>query len=315
MHPASSVILFTSASGAGYGVLIWLGIGAALGDLPAGRWFGFATFLISLGLITVGLLASTFHLGHPERAWRAVSQWRTSWLSREGVAALVTYLPACLFGAGWVFYGQNDGVWALLGLVTAVLATVTIACTGMIYASLKTIPRWSNGWVMPIYLVFGIASGALLLSFVLRLFAVNVGWLTWLAAAAWLGAWVLKAGYWRFIDNATPGLTAESATGLGRFGRVRSLETPHTSENYLLKEMGFALARKHSARLRRMALVVGGGIGTLAAIAAAITLGTFGVVFAGIAVLAAGAGIVIERWLFFAEARHAVTLYYGTPAV
>ena len=149
-----------------------------------------------------------------------------------------------------------------------------------------------------------------MLSFILRLFAVNLGWLTWLAAAAWLGAWLLKAGYWRFIDGAAPGATAESATGLGRFGRVHSLETPHTSENYLLKEMGFAVARKHSARLRRIALVVGGGIGTLAAVAAAATPGMHGVVLAGIAVLAAGVGIVVERWLFFAEARHAVMSFY-----
>ena len=315
MHPASSVILFTSASGAGYGALIWLGIGAAVGDLPAGRWVGFVAFLAALGLITVGLLASMFHLGHPERAWRAVSQWRTSWLSRESVAALVTYVPACLFGAGWVFLGRNDGVWAWLGLVSAVMATLTIACTGMIYASLKPIPRWNNGWVAPVYLVFGIASGGLLLSFLLRLFAVDVAWLTWLATASWLGAWLLKAGYWRYIDGAAPRITPEDATGLGRFGRVRSLETPHTSENYLLKEMGFAVARKHSAQLRRIALVGGGGVGTLAAVVAAMTTGVAGVVFAGIAVLAAGVGIVIERWLFFAEARHAVTLYYGAPAL
>ncbi len=315
MHPARSVILFTIASGAGYGVLIWLGIGVALGDLPAGRWLGLLVFFVALGLITLGLLASTYHLGHPERAWRAVSQWRTSWLSREGLAALVTYVPALLFGAGWVFFGRNDGVWAALGLVSAIMAALTIVCTAMIYASLKPIPRWSNSWVLPLYLAYSLASGALLLSFLLRVSGVDLSWLAWLAAASWLGAWVLKAGYWRFVDDAPPRATAETATGLGRFGKVRSLETPHTSDNYLIKEMGFVIARKHAAQLRRIALVVGGGVGTIAAVLAAASTGWTGIVAGGIAILAAGIGVVVERWLFFAEARHVVTLYYGASAL
>ncbi|MEM9784774.1 MAG: DmsC/YnfH family molybdoenzyme membrane anchor subunit, partial [Pseudomonadota bacterium] len=99
MHPAKSVILFTTASGAGYGLLIWLAIFSATGAIAPDRGFGLIAFTLSLGLVTGGLLSSTLHLGHPERAWRAMSQWRTSWLSREGVAALVTYAPALLFAA------------------------------------------------------------------------------------------------------------------------------------------------------------------------------------------------------------------------
>ena len=90
VHPAPSVILFTTASGAGYGLLAWLGAAGAFGGLPADRWFGGVAMVIGLGLVSAGLLASTFHLGHPERAWRALSQWRSSWLSREGVAAMAT---------------------------------------------------------------------------------------------------------------------------------------------------------------------------------------------------------------------------------
>ena len=77
MHPSYSVILFTTASGAGYGMLALLALGAVLGQLPADRWFGFTAFATSLGLVTFGLLSSTFHLGHPERSWRAVGQWRS----------------------------------------------------------------------------------------------------------------------------------------------------------------------------------------------------------------------------------------------
>ena len=102
MHPAYSVILFTTASGAGYGLLVWLGVLSAFGVLPADRWLGFTGLAISLALITVGLLASTFHLGHPERAWRAFSQWRTSWLSREGICSFVTYVPSGLLLLAWI---------------------------------------------------------------------------------------------------------------------------------------------------------------------------------------------------------------------
>ena len=100
MHPALSIIFFTTASGAGYGLLVLLGLGGAFGWLPAERGFGLVGMGLSLGLITAGLLSSTFHLGHPERAWRALSQWRSSWLSREGVMAIATYAPAGLLGLG-----------------------------------------------------------------------------------------------------------------------------------------------------------------------------------------------------------------------
>src|SRR5271163_1030965 len=105
MHPALSVILFTTASGAGYGLLMLLGLFGALGLLPATPGFGIVAFGLALGLISFGLLASTFHLGRPERAWRAFSQWRTSWLSREGVFSVLTFLPVAVFGIGWVFFG------------------------------------------------------------------------------------------------------------------------------------------------------------------------------------------------------------------
>src|SRR6266404_7452727 len=105
MTPAISVIFFTVSSGAGYGLLILLGIFASFGALPADRWFGFTAFALALTAITAGLLASTLHLGHPERAWRAFSQWRSSWLSREGVASLSTFPPAMVFAALWWVLG------------------------------------------------------------------------------------------------------------------------------------------------------------------------------------------------------------------
>src|SRR3546814_14063658 len=104
MHPAKSVILFTTASGAGYGLIAWLGVLAALGLLPAERWFGLVACGLGLGLGVLGLLSSTLHPGRPGRARRAFSQWRPSSLSRDGVASVATLLPVGLFVPGLVVW-------------------------------------------------------------------------------------------------------------------------------------------------------------------------------------------------------------------
>src|SRR5947208_14732220 len=136
MHPALSIIFFTTASGAGFALLLLVGLGVPLALLPANTGFGFTALAIAFALAAGGLVSSVFHLGRPERAWRAFSQWRSSWLSREGVMSMATFVPAAIFAIGWIFFGVTDGVIGLLGITAAVFAAVTIACTGMIYASL-----------------------------------------------------------------------------------------------------------------------------------------------------------------------------------
>src|SRR6266478_10002322 len=103
MHPAFSIIFFTTASGAGFALLALVGLGVPLGLLPANPWFGVAALATAIAFAVGGLFSSVFHLGRPERAWRALSQWRSSWLSREGVAAIATYIPIAALGFAWVF--------------------------------------------------------------------------------------------------------------------------------------------------------------------------------------------------------------------
>ena len=307
MHPAFSVILFTTASGAGYGLLAWLGISAPLGLVPADRGFGFTALALALALIAGGLLSSMAHLGHPERAWRALSQWRTSWLSREGVASLATFLPAGVFGLLWVGFDRVNG---LAGLASAAMAAATVGCTAMIYVSLKPIRQWANGWVAPTYGALALMTGALWLQVLTQLWAAPRPWLGVVASAAILaGAW-LKICYWRFIDTVHAASTPETATGLTA-RKVRFLEAPHTEENYLLQEMGYRVARKHSRKLRRIALLAGFGLPlvlTWLALLGAGILSSAAILLAGVLAMA---GTLVERWLFFAEAKHTVTLYYG----
>lgn len=315
MHPAFSVIIFTTASGLGYGLLAVLGVAAALGVVPAERWLGFTGLGLALGLITFGLLSSTFHLGHPERAWRAMSQWRSSWLSREGAAALVTYVPAALFGIGWVFLERNDGFWALCGLLSAIGAALTVYCTGMIYASLAAIPRWHHALVTPVYLALALMTGVIWADALLRLFGYELIGTNLLAVIAILLAWLLKAAYWRATDAAAPVSTAETATGLGGLGRVRLLDAPHTEVNYLQQEMGYRVARKHASRLRSLTLFFAFALPLLLTVLVLLLTPPVANALAVIAALSTGLGVVIERWLFFAQAQHVVQLYYGEAAV
>jgi DMSO reductase anchor subunit len=315
MHPAYSVLIFTTASGAGYGLMMLLCLFGAVGVLPASPWFGAVGFGLSFALVTAGLLSSTFHLGHPERAWRAVSQWRSSWLSREGCMAIITYVPAGLFAIAWVFLETQGGVWAALAILGAACAFLTVYCTGMIYQSLKTIPQWHNDWVTPIYVILGLTSGALWLNLLLQAFGAGRDFFGWMAVVLLLVGLLAKFGYWHSIDTAKPLRNPGHATGLGRLGRVRQWETAHTQANYVQREMGFHIARRHADKLRVYAML-GGFITPLLLSLATIGLGggVWATILAAVAVVVSMLGLLVERWLFFAEAQHVVTLYYGAES-
>ena len=314
MHPALSVIFFTTASGAGYGLLALLGLGAALGLLPPHFALGLTGLGLALTLISSGLVASTAHLGRPERAWRALSQWRSSWLSREGIAAIFTYLPAAAFAVGWIVLGRVNGWVAAAGLIAALGALVTVSMTGMIYASLKPVAQWHTPYTLPAYLIFAAMTGLTLFNAILQVFGLGPDWLIGLAALATLCGWGFKRAVWR--HDAAPGNwpTLNSATGLAE-GQVRSVQWPHSERNYLLKEMGHRIARKHSARLRRIAQTLAFAVPLVLFTVAFFAPPWAAVIACALAAPVQLAGILIERWLFFAEATHTVTLYYGLPRV
>ena len=310
MHPAFSVVFFTTATGAGYGLLALLGVLAGHGFIPPDFWLGLVGMGLALGLIAAGLISSAGHLGRPERAWRAFSQWRSSWLSREGVASVATFVPAGLFGIGWVFFGRTNGWVAIVGLLAAVGAVVTVCTTGMIYASLKPIAQWNSRYTLPGYLIFSAMTGSVLLNALLHGFGLGSTMLLAFSLLLILLGWTWKLATWRYNDALEIPTNANTATGLAG-GTVRSLEWPHTEENYLLKEMGFRIARKHSARLRQVTQLLAFALPMLLLVAAFALPWPFAAVASVLAAIAQFAGMLVERWLFFAEAKHTVTLYYG----
>jgi DMSO reductase anchor subunit len=314
VHPALSIIAFTTFSGLGYGLLAWIGLLAPVGALPLDRPFGAVGLALALGCITAGLLSSTVHLGRPERAWRAILQWRSSWLSREGLAALATYVPALLFAALWLFEATGM-LWSIFGLLAAAGSIVTVISTAMIYRSLKPIRQWYNPWVVPNYLMLAAMTGALWLAAATAALDVLRPAVTALAAALVLAAAAVKIAYWHSIDASSAGSTLATATGLPQGRPIRPLDPPHTEENYLLREMGYRIARRHAAKLRRIALVAGFAAPVLMlAFAWRLRGGAASASLALAAAVTATAGVLVERWLFFAEATHTIALYYRGDA-
>jgi DMSO reductase anchor subunit len=305
MRPTFAIIFFTVVSGCGFGLLFLVGAFLCISPTMLSQNAALVSLVLGTVFAGAGLLSSMLHLGQPQRAWRALSQWRSSWLSREGVASLATFVPGAILFL-FVWNGHTDS--RIVAGLLAVLSVITVVCTSGIYTSLKTIRAWSNAWVLPSYLSLAAASAA--------------SWL-WLVTMAidgtTFGAWIsivlcilgvcIKFGYWRFIDNHVGESTPESAMGLGRFGTVRSFEAPHTEENYLTREMGFVLARKHASKLRAIALALFAALPIACAILSLLAGG--GVVFAAIAAMSIIVGLFVERWLFFAQATHKVMLFYA----
>ena len=308
MHPAFSVIFFTVASGAGFGLFSLLYI-ADVFHLGGGfnREQLIIGGLMAMALIVFGLLSSTFHLANPKNAWRAFNRFRTSWLSREGVFA-VLFMPLAL---GYLLCIWLDAPALLrigLGFFAAVLAWITVFSTGMIYACLKTIRQWHTPLVPANYLALGYASGSLLL--LLGAVVARLDTVPYLAMSALIVsvAAVLKAIYYFWIGSPSVSPTINTATGLTRAG-VKLLDTGHTHGTFLTQEFGFQLARKQAGLLRTVVFVVGFGVPGLMLVS--IFQQPQGLLAASVALIAVMLGASVERWLFFAEARHVVNLYHG----
>ena len=288
MHPASSVIIFNTFSGLGFGLLFWLGLGVLVPTgLSAFIWFAIA-YLFAVG----GLIASTFHLGHPERAIKAFSQWKTSWLSREGICAVFALIVMAIYGAGLVFAGTRLG---FLGWIGGIASLGVVFTTSMIYTQMKTVPRWRH-WTTPaMYLILALGGGALL------------GGQVKIAAVLFIVGGILQMYAWGTGDTrlAASGTSIATATGLGHIGQVRAFEPPHTGTNYLMREFIHEVGRKHADQLR---IIV---IGLAFLLPIILLLLPHNHLFAALAVLSHIAGVLTLRWLFFAQAEHVVGLYYG----
>lgn len=306
MHPALSTIIFTVTSGAGYGLLILLALARVAGLVPVISANQVVMMgLVGLLLVTVGLIASTFHLANPKNAWRSFSRFRTSWLSREAVFAVLFY-PVCL---SWLFLEWSGGfstTTASMGVITAVLAIVVLVCTSMIYASLKTIRQWNNALTPVNYVLLGMMLGALFLLLMCFQQGLGVSRLLSMTVLFVLLAALAKLVYFVWIGQPA-GPTINTALGFTR-ATVRLLDVGHASDTFLTKEFGYQVARAKLIWLRIICIATAFVIPFLLVSG---IVGTPGVLTLIVASISAYAGVFLERWLFFAEARHVVNLYHG----
>ncbi len=309
MHPALSVLFLTTLIGAGQGLLFALvGVEYAatlhavrIDDLRGYLLIGSA---VSLSLTALGLVASFFHLGHPERAWRAAAGWRTSWLSRE-----VIVLPA--FMAAVFAYGVAHWIGGLptlaIGVVAVVLGVLLFVCTGMIYAAVKTIREWASPLTVINYAVLGSASGATLAAALAGVLAPSIASPLALIALA-LTLLGLASRSAALVRNARlkPTSTLQTAIGV-RHPRIVQKAQGAMGGSFNTREFFHGASNRRFNGMRTRFIVLGFIVpAALLAVGSAPALAlAFGVQYLG---------LFAERWFFFAQANHPQNLYYRSIA-
>lgn len=323
MRPALSILVFTVFSGAGLGLLSLTAlvelVARAGGTMPPSPERFTVAWAAGWLLVTAGLGASVLHLARPANARFALSRWRTSWLSREGITASVLLVLVPVHASG-LDRGSGGIVDAVLALAVVALAWTVLVCTGMIYASLKPIRQWHTRWTPAAYVALGHWSGALILLALWRDSAALPAHAATLAAAVGIAALVAKAGYWAHSASGAGLRTMEQAIGVPHGVRpgtlpgrppvtamaARLLDAGHGGATFLTHE--FVFVPKPSLRVTlRLVAWAAVFVVPLAWLALAGDLAGGAWAMAILCMI----GLLAERWLFFAEARHTVRLFHG----
>ena len=325
MHPAFSVIFLTTLIGAAQGLFLALftvQTYAAFKLLPepdAHAFYGQGS-LLALVLLIAGLAASFFHLGHPERAWRTATKWRTSWLSREVIVLPAFMGVVFLYGlAHWLDWhpvlltlpgGLPVDPSVILGVAGTLLAFALFLCTAMIYACLKFLGEWHSPLTVINYVLFGGASGfTLAAAFASATAPELVSFLAgWAAIITLLGLFSRGAS---LVRNARlkPKSTLQTAIGIKHprivqktqgfmGGSFNTREFFHGQPVAVLRGVKwFFLLAVFPVPLLLLLYGMSGGIAALAA-----------------AFVVQYLGLLAERWFFFAQANHPQNLYYQSIA-
>jgi len=307
MHPAWSILLFTTISGAAQGLVVALA-SACLAGVNLGRGILVAGLAAAAVLLVAGLVASFFHLGHPLRAWRAALMWRTSWMSREVIMLPAFIGVVALWGLAAATGGSDALVFAILPLAAIALALLLWYCTAMIYACLKFIQEWAHPLTVVNYTMIGLASG-LVLAGALAVLAgqtLLVPALAPWAVAVILVAWATRALALRRNAGLKPKSTLQSATGIQN-PRLVQKSMGMTGGSFNTREF-FHGATLRVVRRTKVLFQLFAFAAPLALICLAV-LSQSNVPWL-LALPVQFAGLLAERWFFFAQARHPQNLYY-----
>lgn len=309
MHPGFSVIFLTTLIGVGQG--LFLGLYAAelaaalhLVALPSGRGFFVPGVLLSLVFTGAGAIASLFHLGHPERAWRAMAMWRTSWLSREGIALPSFMLCVFLYGlAHWLEWPSTLAI----GAVATVLCLSLFICTGMIYACIKFLQEWASPLTVVNYAVLGCASGLTLAS-AFAAFTADRLVAAYTAAAIAFTLLGLATRCAALLRNSRikRKSTLQSATGI-HHPRIVQKSQGFMGGSYNTREFFHGRSKAFLRSVKWIFLVLAFAVPLLLL---GLSLSHLSAFVLCIAFLVQYAGLIAERWFFFAQSNHPQNLYY-----
>jgi DMSO reductase anchor subunit len=321
MHPAFSVIFLTTLIGAGQGLFLALYTSesySVVGLLPKQSHTFYAMGgAIALLLLIAGLIASVFHLGRPERAWRAASQWRTSWLSREVIALPVVmglisiYTVVHLFEWNPVFhsYGFGDQITLIVGGLTSTAIFILFLCTGMIYAAIRFLKEWANPLTIINFTLFGGASGFMLATAYSSFYAPELvnffgGW----AILLTLAVWTTRSA--SLVRNARlkPTSTIQTAIGV-RHTHIQQKAMGMMGGSFNTREFFHGKTRTLIKSVKWIFIVLSFPLPILL-LWGGMQLDHQPLLIA--AFITQYLGLLFERWLFFAQANHPQNIYYQT---
>jgi DMSO reductase anchor subunit len=302
MNPAWSVILLTVLSGLGQGVFVMVLLGHIRGATPHFLILGTVATLVLCGF---GLLASFFHLGRPERAWRAVSQWRTSWLSREVIALPLFMALVFVYGTlGLLAEGRGTTVVGTLALFACIALWI---CTAMIYACIRFIQEWASPYTLANFVLLSLASGATL-GLVLAAFSdwTMVTPLARISVVLTIGAGLVRALSLRRNARLKPKSTLQTAIGFDN-PRITQRSMGATGGTFNTREFfhGRTLAFLRSIRMSFLILTF---VLPVLIVVVGLASGASGMIFLALPLQLVG--LLLERWFFFAQANHSQNLYY-----
>ena len=307
MNPAFSVVVFTTAAGAGQGLVVALAIALLVG-VPMAPSFIRASLLVAILLLLIGLASSFLHLGRPLRAWRAATMWRTSWLSRE-----VIVLPAFIaLVTLWWLAAREPGstpVRLALPLAAIVVAALLWYCTAMIYACLRFIEEWAQPLTVVNFVLLGLSSGTVLASALAALAGEHraLALAAPLALVVTLVAWASRSAAWRHNAALRHRSTLQSATGIGS-ARLAQTSMGMSAGSFNTREFFHRASASALRRIKGIAIVL--GFALPAVLIAGVIVGALPELACVAALIVQAPGLMADRWLFFAQAKHPQNLYY-----
>lgn len=310
MHPAFSILFFTTLAGVAQGLLVLLALATLTGVAMAP---GFVLGALALGevLLLAGLASSFLHLGHKTRAWRAVLMWRTSWMSREVIVLPAFIGLVALWGLS--LHLQAGGPWATWLPVAVLLAAFALwYCTAMIYACLRFIQEWAHRLTIVNFTLIGLSSG-MVLACALAALAGEQALLQAFGVptlALVLLAWFARALAVRRNAALAPRSSLQSATGI-RAAKLVQKSMGMSAGSFNTREF-FHGAGELAVRNVKLGFQVLGFALPALCLLWGLTDVTAGALPWVLALLVQAPGVLAERWFFFAQARHPQNLYYQT---